>query len=556
MAGNMNDRVTTWGAMMEPVAETGGLEMEQGRIETVAGHLDAAARELPERAALICDGETLDFNEYRNLVTAYSKGMLAYGLEPGGRVALMMDNHVEHPVAFLAAERIGVTSVLVNNRLQADEVGFVLEDSSPGMVIVGERFVSGEEGSALARALRKKVGAGSVFVRGRAPEGSGFRELRELEALSGDVGDADLERAEEGVAGDNRVAVIYTSGTTGRPKGAVLTERNIVFNLTAWRGRLPEEYGPEVVGVFFPLFHSAGMIGGICGAIVNRFTVVLADFDIEGSLRLISEHGVTVMGAVAAMTALQLASPVFDDNDYSSLRYIIMGAGPCPPEILREVRERMGADVIIGYGLTEGTMGNLITTLEDDTEDHKLNTIGVPLPGVEVRLVDEGRREVPDGVVGEIAVRGPTVFEGYLNLPEETAGAVDGEGWLYTGDLAVRDPDGYYRIVGRLSEMYIRGGENVYPREVEDVLKEHPEVLIAAVMGIPDEIMGEEGRAYVIKAPGSELGEDDVREFCAGRLADYKVPREVVFREFLPLTPVGKVQKKILAEEIRCEFGL
>jgi len=170
-------------------------------------------------------------------------------------------------------------------------------------------------------------------------------------------------------------------------------------------------------------------------------------------------------------------------------------------------------------------------------------------------LTDENRQEVPDGTVGEIAVGGPTVFAGYLNLPEATGEAVDDEGWLYTGDLATRDSDGYYRIVGRTSEMYIRGGENVYPREVEEVICEHPDVLLAAVLGIPDSVMGESGRAYILKLPASELSEDDVRAYCAERLAGFKVPKEVVFRETLPLTPVGKVLKKELAEEIGQEFG-
>lgn len=524
--------------------------------QRISEHLAGAAREFPDRPALICRGTTLTYSQYLDRVSRYARGLVSVGLKPWDRIALMMDNCPEHPISFLAAERIGVTSVLVNNRLQADEVEFVLENSSPRLMIVGERFVSGEEGDDLRRLLASRFELGMVLVAGDPPDGNTFRSIDVLEEAAGAKGEEQLIDREQAVGPEFVVAVIYTSGTTGAPKGAMLTERGIVFNMTAWRKRLPEEgVGAEVVGVFFPLFHSAGMIGGICGGIINRFTVVLQDFDIEGSLRAISEHGVTVMGAVAAMTALQLMHPDFDSYDYASLKYIIMGAGPCPPEILREVNRRMGADVIIGYGLTEGTMGNLITTLDDDTEDHKLNTIGLPLPGVEVKLVDDDRKEVPDGVVGEIAVKGPTVFAGYLNDPEATAAVTDADGWLYTGDLAVRDSDGYYRMAGRVSEMYIRGGENVYPREIEEVLKEHPGVLLAAVMGIPDEVMGEVGRAYVMTAPGSGLTPEDVKAYCRERLADYKVPAEVVFRESLPLTPVGKVMKKELAREIRGEFG-
>ena len=520
----------------------------------VADYLAFAAGEVPERPALICGDVRLAYQEYAEQVSLFARALLALGLAPGDRIALMMDNQVEHPIAFLAAEMIGVTSVLVNNRLQAGESAFIIDDSEPRLMVVGERFVSGEGNVEMREMLSSRFGPGAVVVAGGPPEGEAFTSFDSVALRAAEAGPEDLQAAASATGPDTPVAVIYTSGTTGSPKGAVLTERNIVFNLTSWRGRLPEGRDAEVVAVFFPLFHSGGMIGGICGSVVNRFTVVLADFDIEDSLRLISEHGVTVMGAVAAMAALQLNHPRFDDYDYSSLEYLIMGAGPCPPDILREVNSRMEADVIIGYGLTEGTMGNLITTLKDDTEEHKLNTIGIPLPGVKVKLTGENREEVPDGIVGEIAVGGPTVFAGYLNRPDATRDAVDDEGWLYTGDLATRDSDGYYRIVGRTSEMYIRGGENVYPREIEEVLTGHPDILLAAVLGIPDSVMGESGRAYILKVPTSELTEEDVKVYCAERLAGFKVPKQVVFQEMLPLTPVGKVLKKVLAEEIEQEF--
>jgi acyl-CoA synthetase (AMP-forming)/AMP-acid ligase II len=467
----------------------------------------------------------------------------------------MMDNIPEHPIAFLAAENIGLTSVLVNNRLQAGEIDYILSNSEPRMMIVGERFVAGEHGADLRGLLEDRFGPGTVLVVGEPPSSAAFRSTGIIGEEANKVSRERLEETEKGL-GDTPVTVIYTSGTTGQPKGAILTEKNIVFNLANWKKRLPaDETRVGVVGVFFPLFHSGGMIGGICGCIIMQFTVVLADFDIENSLHLIGEHGINIMGAVAAMTALQLSHPRFDEFDYSSLEYLFMGAGPCPPEILKEINRRMGADVIIGYGLTEGTMGNLITTLQDDTEEHKLNTIGVPLPGVEVRLVDENRKEVSEGTIGEIALKGPTVFAGYLNNPDATRDVIDSEGWLHTGDLATRDPEGYYSIVGRTTEMYIRGGENVYPSGIEDVLKEHPDIMLAAVLGIPDSVMGEAGRAYIIKMPGSDLTEEDVISYCANHLADYKVPKDVVFRDMLPLTPIGKVLKKTLAEEIRQEFG-
>lgn len=259
-----------------------------------------------------------------------------------------------------------------------------------------------------------------------------------------------------------------------------------------------------------------------------------------------------MLGGVAAMAAILMLMPGFEEYDLSSLRFLFMGAGPCPPEILRDVKEKMGADTVIGYGLTESTMGNVTTTLLEDSEEHKLHTIGLPLPGVEVRVVDENRREVPRGEIGEIAISGETVFLGYLNHPQETARVLDGEGWLYTGDLASMDEDGYLRMAGRSKEMYIRGGENVYPSEVEEVITRHPQVMLAAVIGVPHPVYGEVGRAYVM-SPGGGVTPDEIKEWVAERLADYKVPEEVIIRDMLPLTPVGKVLKKELEKEIRRE---
>jgi acyl-CoA synthetase (AMP-forming)/AMP-acid ligase II len=304
------------------------------------------------------------------------------------------------------------------------------------------------------------------------------------------------------------------------------------------------------VGVFFPLFHAAGMIGGVVGCAALKATMVLDDFSPAEVLQYVQDEGITVLGGVAAMVAIFKATPGFENHDLSSLRFLFMGAGPCPPEILKDVKELMGAETVIGYGLTESTMGNVTTTLLDDTEEHKLHTIGLPLPGVEVRVVDENRREQPRGEIGEIALRGETVFKGYLNHPEETARVLDEEGWLYTGDLAFMDEEGYLHMAGRSKEMYIRGGENVYPCEVEEVIVRHPQVMLAAVIGIQHDVYGEVGRAYVM-SPGGAVTPEEIKDWVAQHLADYKVPEEVVIRDMLPLTPVGKVQKKILEDEIK-----
>ena len=514
--------------------------------------VDEAAALYPEKTAIVHRERRISYAQYLEEVDLLARGLIALGLEPRERVGLLMPTLPEQAFAINAVIKAGGEAVPLNSRLQAEELEYLLDDSRPAFLLMSPQFRDTDFAAMLAGPIAQRPFIRQVVTLGDTdllPHLT-WEKLRE-KGRGVDMGE--LRLRQEADDDSRSVVIIYTSGTTGVPKGAMISARNIKFNLDTWYERLDVDEN-DVVGVFFPLFHSAGTIGGVSGCASLKATMILDDFSPAEVLRYVHEEGITVLGGVAAMAAILMFTPGFEEYDLSSLRFLFMGAGPCPPEILRDVKEKMGAETVIGYGLTEATMGNVTTTMLDDSEEHKLHTIGLPLPGIEVRVVDGNRREVPRGEIGEIAIQGETVFLGYLNRPEETARVLDEEGWLYTGDLASMDDDGYLRMAGRSKEMYIRGGENVYPCEVEEVITRHPQVMLAAVIGIPHPVYGEVGRAYVM-SPGGGVTPEDVKAWVAERLADYKVPEEVIVRDMLPLTPVGKVQKKILEEEIEQEQG-
>jgi len=509
--------------------------------------LDEAAAEFPDKTAIVHRDRRITYSRYLEEADLLARGLIALGLEPGERVGLLLPTTPEHAFVFHAVIKAGGEAVLLNSRLQAEELVNLLDDAKPEILLMSKEFRGIDFVSMLREPIKERPFIRQVITLEETD--LPYPNWDELREKGKEVDREELRGRQEADEEGRTVAVIFTSGTTGIPKGAMITARNIHSNLDSWWQRL-EVDEKDVVGVFFPLFHAAGMIGGVVGCATLKATMVLDDFSPAEVLQYVQDEGITVLGGVAAMVAIFKATPGFEDHDLSSLRFLFMGAGPCPPEILRDVKELMGAETVIGYGLTESTMGNVTTTLLDDTEEHKLHTIGLPLPGVEVRVVDENRREQPRGEIGEISLRGETVFKGYLNHPEETAQVLDEEGWLYTGDLAFMDEEGYLHMAGRSKEMYIRGGENVYPSEVEEVIVRHPQVLLAAVIGIPHPIYGEVGRAYVM-SPGGAVSPEEIKDWVAQNLADYKVPEEVIIRDMLPLTPVGKVQKKVLEEEIK-----
>ncbi|HJO03375.1 MAG TPA: AMP-binding protein, partial [Acidobacteriota bacterium] len=368
--------------------------------------------------------------------------------------------------------------------------------------------------------------------------------------LGADVAADALRRCEQALDPSDPINLQYTSGTTGFPKGALLSHRNLLYN--GWYVGAAQSFtAADRICSPVPLYHCFGCVIGVVGAITHGATLLVPAeyFDPVKTLDCMESERATAIYGVPTMFIAELEHPSYSNRDLSSLRTGVMAGAPCPVELMRRVLDDMGAsEMTIAYGLTE-TSPVATQTLPDDAIEKRVETVGIPFPGVEVRVVDPASGEpCVDGVAGEICIRGHNVMLGYYNMPEATAETIDSAGWLHSGDLGMRDPDGYLRITGRIKDMLIRGGENIYPREVEEVLYQHPSVEQAEVIGVPDERLGEEVCAWVKPLAGTAASADELRDFCKTKLAYCKVPRYVIFTDDFPTTVSGKVQKFKLRE--------
>jgi fatty-acyl-CoA synthase len=481
------------------------------------------ARLTPARTAIRCGGETTTYAELDARSERLAAGLRAAGLRRGERVATLTANRVEHVEVLFACAKAGLALVPLNWRLSPEEIAYQLADAEPSLALAEE-----ERAELLA-------GAGaSVPVHGieRAP-------LDDLAPVAS-------ESAHDApVADDDPLLIVYTSGTTGRPKGAVLTHANCFWTNLALDRTAPIGERDVVLAVL-PQFHVGGwnvqpLLAWWAGA-----TVVLEPaFDPERALALIARERVTAMMGVPTTYELMAACPGFAAADLSSLRCAIVGGAPMPVELLRRYAAR-GVAIAQGYGLTEAAPNVLCLPAED--AGRRQGWAGKPYPHVEVALRDPASGALLDGpATGELVVRGPNVFAGYWRNPEATA-AAHADGWLLTGDLAERDAEGFYAIRGRRKELYISGGDNVYPAEVERALCEHDEVAEAVVVGVPDARWGEAGVAFVVPADGAPLDPAALRDALAKRIARFKLPREIRAIDELPRTALGKVRRELLRE--------
>jgi len=465
-------------------------------LHTLGRWLDDVARRTPERVAIDYAGREISYAELERAADAVAASLLARGLRTGDRVATLTGNTPEHVAVFFACAKLGFMLVPLNWRLAAPELAYQLADAEPSVFLVEDEYAE------LARAT------GATFEPLAVPEGGG--------APAGDV-----------VGDDDGLLLIYTSGTTGKPKGAVLTHANCFWtnlglDLATPLGR------DDVVLQVLPQFHCGGWnVQPLLAWWKGAKVVLERGFDPARALTLIEEQRVTTLMGVPAIYLFLAQAPGFATADLSSLRLAVVGGAPMPEELLRTWQAR-GVDIVQGYGLTEAAPNVLCLPPEDAVR--KAGFAGEPYAYVEVRLGDGD----------ELLVRGPNVFPGYWRNPEATAAAFV-DGWLRTGDVAEADADGYVRIRGRLKDMFISGGENVYPAEVESVLHEHGAVADAAVVGVADERWGEVGVAFVVAA--GAVSEDELIEHCRDRLAHYKVPKRVRFVAALPMSAMNKVLK-------------
>src|SRR5712691_3172129 len=443
------------------------------------------------------------------------------GLKPGDRVGIMMPNVAEVPVVYYGVLRAGGVVVPMNPLLKAREVAYYLGDSGAGLMFAWHAFADQARGGA------EQAGAESIVV-----DGVGFPDLLASAAPDNQVAGRDNE---------DTAVILYTSGTTGHPKGAELTHGNLISNTEVARADIVRARPDDVIFGGLPLFHVFGQTVALNVAVVSGACLTLLPrFDAEHALRIIADHRVTVFEGVPTMYVALLHRPDRADYGLSALRMCISGGAALPVEVLHGFEEAFGVPVLEGYGLSETSP---IASFNHPDRARKPGSIGTPIRGVQMRVVDDADHEVPGGEVGEIVIRGHNVMKGYWRKPEETAQAIQ-DGWFRSGDLGKVDEDGYFVIVDRKKDMIIRGGYNVYPREIEEVLYEHPAVAEAAVIGLPHSALGEEVGAAVALKPGAGATAEELRDHVKAQVAAYKYPRKVWIVDQLPKGPTGKILKR------------
>ena len=495
----------------------------------VTDWLEKRAKLTPERIALIdrITGTQDTFLSWNRRANQTANFLRSLGVGVGDRVSVYSSNRTEFLDLFFACGKLGAIVHNLNWRLTVHELRGIIADASPKVLIYSGDW------SAQVDELRSSLDTDIVVALDEPGPGDrsfGDRD-REPEVLT-DRPDLTM---------DHPWGIYYTGGTTGLPKGAIITHGNMTWNsvntVSSW-GITADHVAP----LQLPIFHIGGPNIFMLPLVhVGGTTILCADFDIDETFDLVEDGGITHYVAVPTMYQMMQAHPRWDTTDFSKLELVISGGAPCPLPIMRKFWER-GVDFKMGYGLTEAAGNNF--WLPPSDVQKKTGSVGFPIFHIDMSIVRPDGSECGPDEAGELLIRGPHITPGYWNRPEATAQAII-DGWLHTGDLASRDTDGYYTIIGRSKEMYISGGENVYPAEVEGVVLAHPDVAEVAIVGVPDEKWGEVGRAFIVPKPG--LTEDDLMAFLGERLARYKLPKSIVLLDELPKTAIGKIDKKLLA---------
>lgn len=540
--------------------------------QTIGEALDRTAALYPDNLALAVRHQNVR-HSYRDLVQIVNmaaRGLLGLGIEKGDRVAIWATNCAEWVITQFATAKIGAILVNINPAYRAYELEYALKQSESQTLILIRGFRGADYLSTLfsicpEAAAAKPGGLRSdkfpalknlIFI-GEDGPASMFSWKQVLEAGSG-ISQAELEERQESLEFDDAINIQYTSGTTGLPKGALLSHHNIVNNALLI-GRSMRITSEDRICIPVPFYHCFGMVlGNMVCALYGAAMVVPAEyFDALATLRAVHEERCTALYGVPTMFIAELECPEFDEFDLSSLRTGIMAGAPCPIELMKRVVSQMHCrEMTIAYGLTEASP--VITqTRTDDPIELRVTTVGRPLPHTEVKIIDpRSGKIVPRGTQGELCARGYLVMKGYYNNPEATREAIDRDGWLHTGDLAAMDENGYINITGRKKEMIIRGGENIYPREIEEFLYLHPKISQVQVIGVPDLKYGEEVMAWIKLREGMTATADEIREFCRGKIAHYKIPKYIKFVDSFPMTVTGKIQKYKMREMAIKELGL
>ncbi|MFQ5744993.1 MAG: AMP-binding protein [Acidobacteriota bacterium] len=539
---------------------------------TIGDALRRIAERFPERQALVfCQhGFRATYAEYDRMVDEAACGLLALNVERGDHVAIWATNWPEWVILHLATARIGAVLVTINPAYRSHELAYALEQSDARLLFLIDSFKSSNYFRILAAACPELAKSRPGALRSQQlpelrwvvsiPEqaAAGMLSWKQMLALGHSTPEKRLQQRERELKPEQPINLQYTSGTTGFPKGVVLSHRNLLLNAT-YVGDCQGITENDRICVPVPFYHCFGcVIGTLCSLVHGACMLVPAEhFDPASTLDCVEQERATSLYGVPTMFIAELEDESFAGRDLTSLRTGIMAGSPCPVELMNRVVGQLGArGITIAYGLTEASPA-ITQTLVDDPLELRVGTVGRPIPGVEVRVLDaETGRPLPDGRQGELCARGHNVMLGYYKMPAASAKTIDADGWLHTGDLAVREPNGYLRITGRIKDMIIRGGENIYPREIEEFLYTHPKVEDVQVVGVPDRRHGEEVCAWIKLRQGEQVEVEEIRSYCAEGLAHYKVPRYIELVEEFPLTVTGKVQKFKIRERAVQDLGL
>ncbi len=568
--GLRNDGLSYW------EAESEGFQLLN---TTIGDLLDERAASYPDQEALVYSaypefGPALNlrwtYREYCERANAVAKGLLALGLQKGEHIAIWAVNFPEWMLLEMAAAKVGLVLATINPTYRASELEYVLRQGDIAALFfqakvrdhdcvatVSERVTPADSLGAIRSESLPKLRF-AFLIGPPAPADAPWQPtpFRDLIALGASVSDDALQARQAEVQPSDPAQLQYTSGTTGFPKGALLTHHSILNNGAVVAHRLGTT--PETrFCTAMPMFHTGGCVLGVLSALYGACALMpLLAFDPVKALDTLANERCSRFGGVPTMLIAMLQHPHGKEVDLSHLKQVFSGGSPVPVVVMEQVKEHWDADVGIVFGQTEASP--VITqTLNDDSFELKSATVGKPLPHTEVKIINpQGGEIVPCGERGELCCRGYLVMAGYYNMPEKTADAIDQDGWLHTGDLATMSADGYVNIVGRLKDMVIRGGENLFPTEIEEFLMRHPKIADAQVLGVPDQFFGEELLAVVMPKAGEEITEEELRAFCVGQISHQKIPRYFKFVTAYPMTASGKVQKFVLREQAVQELGL
>ncbi len=530
--------------------------------ESIGAMFDRVASAAPGRDALVSVQQALrlSYRDLREATDRFARGLMALGVAHGDRVGIWSTNCAEWVIAQFATPKIGAILVNINPAYRTSEAAFALQQSGVSVLLVQVRYKSSEFAEILRDVLHELPGLRTIVWIGADPvappiEGS----MRWGEVLEGASSTSEAALAERLALTqfDEAINIQYTSGTTGFPKGATLSHHNILNN-GFFIGEGCRYTAADRVCVPVPFYHCFGMVLGNLAIVTHGATIVIPSYSFDAALTMEAVEGerCTSLYGVPTMFIAELALPNIREYDCSTLRTGIMAGSPCPVEIMKRVQTELHMpEVTICYGMTETSPVSTQTSVDDPLEK-RTGTVGRVHPHIELKIVDDEGRIVPRGTPGELCTRGYSVMLGYWNDPENTARAIDAARYMHTGDIAIMDAEGYVNIAGRIKDMVIRGGENLYPREIEEFLYAHPAVEDVAVIGVPDERYGEELCAWVIVRAGMELDAEGIKAFCSGKISHHKVPRYVRFVESFPMTITGKIQKFKMREISTAELGL